>query len=678
MRNRTLRAFVVLGVLFSLSANILAQTTGNKGFDIARMDKSCAPCEDFYKFVNGTWLQNNPVPAAFSRWGSFDILADENRNALRTILDESAKTTKAKRGSNEQLIGDFYAACNDEAAIEAAGAKPIAADLARINNINDMRGLQATIIYFQNSGVPAVFNFGASPDLKNSKMTIASTGQGGLSLPNKDYYTKQDEKSQAIRAAFVKHVANMFRLLGDDEATANANAKTVMDFQMKLASASRSPIEQRDPEKQYNIRTLAQLNEMMPNFSWETYLNERGVKVTQINVAQPEFFQNVNKMMTEVPLSDWKTYLRWQLVRVAAPLMSKAFVDENFDFYGRTLTGAKEQQPRWRRCVTATDGAVGEALGQVYVAKYFTPEAKARMNTLIDNLFAAFRDRLSKLDWMSAETKARAFEKLNAFGRKIAYPDKWRDYKGLAVDRKSYFANARRVSEFEVKRNLKKVNLPVDRTEWGMTPPTVNAYYSPLNNEIAFPAGILRPPFFNPLADDAINYGGIGAVIGHEITHGFDDRGSLFDAEGNLKSWWTKDDRTAFEQRAKCVEDQFSSYKVGDLNIQGKLVLGESIADLGGVTMAYEALQKSMAGKPRPADIDGFTPEQRFFIGWAQVWAANARPEAARQQVLTDPHPAAQFRANGPLSNFPPFAAAFKCKAGDPMVRDEAARCQLW
>ena len=678
MRNSYLRAFVALSVVFSLWAQVGAYSGGDKGFDISRMDTTCAACEDFYQYANGNWLKNNQIPPAFARWGSFDILADQNRNALREILDNSVKNTKAPRGSNEQLIADYYAACNDEAKIEAAGAQPIALDLSRINEINDLRGLQAAVIYFHNSGVPAAFGFGIGADAKNSQMNIGSAGQGGLSLPNKDYYTKTDEKSQQIRAAFVKHITNMFTLLGDAPAQAAANANTVMELQTKLAMASRSPVELRDPDKQYNKRTLAQLNEMTPNWSWDTYFAGRGVKLAEINVRQPEFFQAFNKLLTEVPMADWKTYLRWQVLRSAAPLLSKAFADESFNFYGRILTGAKEQQPRWRQCVGATDGAVGEALGQVYVAKYFTASDKARMNSLIDNLFAAFHERIGKLEWMSADTKKQAYAKLDAFGRKIAYPDKWKSYKGLQIDRNSYFANARRVNEFETQRNAKKAGKAVDRTEWGMTPPTVNAYYNPLNNEIAFPAGILRPPFFNPKADDAINYGGIGAVIGHEITHGFDDNGSRFDAAGNLRMWWSENDRKAFDQRAKCVEDQFSSYLVGDLNIQGKLVLGESIADLGGVTMAYEAFQKSMQGKPRPADIDGFTPEQRFFFGWAQVWAANARPEAERQQVLTDPHPAPRYRANGPLSNFPPFAAAFKCQAGDKMVRNDVTRCQIW
>jgi putative endopeptidase len=644
------------------------------------MDTTCQPCEDFYQYANGGWLKTNEVPAAFASWGSFRLLAEKNRTALHEILEEASKNSAAGKGTIEQKIGAYYATCMDEARINAAGLKPLEADFARIEKIKDLRELQAVVAEMHRHATPVMFGFGATPDLKNSTQVIGSAGQGGISLPNRDYYTKTDEKSVQIREAFVKHVARMFELLGDAPERAAANAKTVMAIQTRLAESSRTPVELRDPNKQYNKMTLAQLKELTPNFNWEAYLAARGVpKVSEINIGQPEFFKNLNAMLTDVPLADWKTYLRWHLLRDAAAVLPAPFEQESFNFYGRTLTGAKEQLPRWQRCVTSTDAALGEALGQAYVKRAFSPESKARMQQMIANLIAAFRERINRLEWMSSETKQQAQTKLEAFKQKIGYPDKWRDYSAVEIDRASYLENARRAAKFEIARNINKIGKPVDRTEWGMTPPTVNAYYSPLFNEIAFPAGILQPPFFNPDADDAINYGAIGAVIGHELTHGFDDRGSLFDAQGNLRMWWTADDRKKFEERAECVASQFSGYEVDKgLNMNGKLVLGESIADLGGLTVAYEAFQKSLQGKPRPAALDGFTPEQRFFLGWAQVWATNYRAEAIRQQVLGDPHPIARFRVNGPLSNMQQFAEAYSCKAGDKMVRPTSDRCQIW
>jgi putative endopeptidase len=527
-------------------------------------------------------------------------------------------------------------------------------------------------------GVPVLFGFGGSPDLKNSSMVIASAGQGGLSLPNRDYYTKEDAKSKEVREKFLEYSKNMFKLLGDSEAKAAANAGTVMDMQTRLAKSSKAPVELRDPASRYNKMTMAQASELMPNFSWNDYMATRGVPtVTEMNIGQPAFFTEVNAMMKDVALNDWKTYLRWMMINSAAPRLSKAFVDENFNFYSRYLQGAKEQQPRWRQCVGATDSAIGEALGQEFVKKAFTPEAKARMDELINNLFAAFRNRLSGLEWMSDETKRQGLAKLSTFKRKIGYPETLRGYTGLQIDRKSYLMNALRSSQFEIGRNLKDIGKPVDRTRWAMTPPTVNAYYSSVLNEIVFPAGILQPPFFNFAADDAINYGSIGGVIGHEITHGFDDQGSKFDAEGNFKSWWTAEDRTKFDERASCVANQFSNYEVQpDLNINGRLTLGENIADLGGLTVAYDAYMKSLEGKPRPENIDGFTPEQRFFLGWAQVWAGKYTSEAERTQVLGDSHALPRWRVNGPLSNMPQFSKAFGCKQSDAMVREDI--CLIW
>jgi putative endopeptidase len=669
----------LLAFLLALAA--LAQQGGKgRGFDVSRMDTTAAACTDFYQFANGNWLKATEIPAAFSSWGSFNILAENNRKTLHNILEESSKNTKAKAGTTEQKIGDFYATCTDEAKREAEGAKPLAPYLARIEKVKDLKGLESEIAYFHREGLPALFGFGSGPDFKNSSMNIANAGQGGLSLPNKDYYTKTDEKSVKLRADFVQYMTNMFQLLGDAPDVAAKNAQTVISIETRLAENSRSPVELRDVEKQYHIMTTADLNKLTPHFSWGDYFAALNLpRELSVNMAHPEFFVAADKMLTEVPVADWKTYLRWNLVNNSAAGLSTKFETESFNFYGKTLQGRKEQYPLWRRCVSSADANLGEALGQVYVARAFTPEAKQRMQTMVNNLIAAYNERLKAADWMSEETRKAAIAKLAAFKQKIGYPEKWIDYSKLDVKRDSYAANLIRSSEFAEWRDLNKINKPVDQTEWGMTPPTVNAYNNWLQNEIVFPAGILQPPFFNPDADDAINYGSIGAVIGHEITHGFDDVGAKFDPAGNLKDWWKPEDLKNFEARSECIVKQFDAFEVEPgLHMTGKLVSGESIADLGGLTVAYHALEKSMEGKPRPANIDGFTPEQRFFLGWAQVWASKYTPEAARRQTTDDPHPLSRFRVNGPLSNMPEFAEAFQCKVGDAMVRPKEERCQIW
>lgn len=672
------KSYVAVVLLLALGvATVFGQ---GRGYDIANMDSNANACTDFYQYANGTWLKNTPIPPAYSSWGSFYILAENNRKTLREILEAAAANTKAAKGTNEQKIGDFFASCVDEAKREAEGMKPLVPELARIDKIDSIQDVQAQVAYMHRHGIPVLFGFGSLPDLKNSSMVMGFAGQGGLSLPNRDYYTKTDDKSVKLREEFAKHVANMFQLIGETPEQAVKDAATVLKVQTQLAENSRTPVELRDPTTQYHMHDPAQLKQLMPNFSWENYRTAVGAPTMgNINVAHPEFFQGVNKMMADVPVADWKSYLRWHLITAAAPSLSSKFETENFNFFGKTLEGRKEQLPRWRRCVSATDANLGEALGQVYVTRAFTPESKARMQTMVNNLIAAFRERLTKLDWMSDETRKQAIAKLNAFGQKIGYPDKWIDYSKLDVSRDSYLANVLRASEFEQMRDFAKINKPVNPIEWTMTPPTVNAYNSSLRNEIVFPAGILQAPFFNPAADDAINYGAIGAVIGHEITHGYDDSGSNFDLHGNLKNWWTEADRKNFDARAECVVNQFSSFEAEPgLHLTGKLVSGESIADLGGLYVAYDAFQKSMQGKPRPAKIDGFTPEQRFFLGWAQVWAEKYTAEAARLQTQSDPHPLARFRVNGPLSNMPQFAAAFSCNAGDAMVRAEKDRCQIW
>ncbi|HKG15949.1 MAG TPA: M13 family metallopeptidase [Pyrinomonadaceae bacterium] len=657
-----------------------AARQGGRGFDKSRMDASAAACNDFYQFANGTWLKTTEIPAAFSSWGSFNILAENNRKTLHEILEESSKNSKAKPGSVEQKIGDYYATCVDETKREAAGAKPLAAELKRIDKIKSVNDVQKEVAHLHSIGTPTLFGFGSLPDLKNSSMVIGFAGQGGLSLPTNEYYTKDDDRSKELRAKFVEHMTNMFKLVGDSPEVAAKNAQTVMAIQTRLAQNSRSPVQLRDFSTQYHKMGAADLAKLTPTFSWGDYFAGLGLpRNLEINVAHPEFFQAVDKMLTEIPVADWKTYLRWHLITDAANALSSAFETESFNFYGKTLQGRKEQYPRWRRCVSSADAALGEALGQVYVGRAFTPEAKARMQTMVNNLIEAFRARVQSNDWMSEETRKAALAKLAAFKQKIGYPEKWIDYTTLDVRRDSYVENALRAAAFSVRRDLNKIGKPIDRGEWGMTPPTVNAYNNWLQNEIVFPAGILQPPFFNAEADDAINYGAIGAVIGHEITHGFDDQGAKFDLEGNLKDWWTPADLKNFESRSECVVNQFSAFEVEPgLNMTGKLVSGESIADLGGLTVAYAAFKKSMEGKPRPADIDGFTPEQRFFLGWAQVWAQKYTPESARLQAQSDPHPLSRFRVNGPLSNMPEFAEAFQCKVGDTMVRPTEQRCQVW
>jgi putative endopeptidase len=682
MRYFNLRPLIALIAAVAFGFAAFAQQNASRGFDPANMcTTTCKACEDFYQYANGGWIAKNEIPPAFSSWGITSPLREKNIATLHEILEAAAKNRAAPKGSNEQKIGDFYASCMDEAKIEAAGAKPLTPELAAINKLKSSRDLPAMLAHLHSIGVPAIFGFGAGQDFKKSDSVIAITGQGGLGLPDRDYYLKDDEKSKRTRDAYVSHMTNMFKLLGDDADKAGAEAQTVMKIETQLAQVSLDRVSRRDASKQYHKMSPDDLKNVMANFDWPTYIKKTGApKFTEINVAHPDFFKGVDLMLTSVPVDDWKTYLRWHLVHDAADALSTAFVNENFNFYSKTLNGTKEIQPRWRRCVIATDQSLGEALGEVYVKKAFPPEAKARMKELVNNLIVALREDIPTLDWMSEPTRQAAIAKLNAFAVKIGYPDKWRDYSSLKIKRASFIDNLLRSSQFARRRNLAKMGQPVDRTEWGMTPPTVNAYNNSLMNEIVFPAGILQPPYFDLSADDALNYGAIGAVIGHEMSHGFDDQGRKFDLHGNLTDWWTEVDAKNYTDRATCVEKQFSSFRVEEvsLNQNGKLVLGESIGDLGGLKISWLAFQKSMQGKSRPADIDGFTPEQRFFLGWAQVWGRKQTLEAMRQQILTDPHPLAQFRVNGPLSNMPQFAEAFNCKPGDAMVRPPDQRCQVW
>src|SRR5467141_2632631 len=676
--SNSFKALVACALVMAFSvAAIFGQASH---FDVRNMDTKTAACADFYQYANGGWLTANPIPAAYPAWGVANILNEKNRDVLHEILEAAAKNASARKGSNEQKVGDYYASCMDEAKIEAEGLKPLQAELDLIARVNDQKSLQAEIGHLHAMGYNAAFGSGSIQDFKNSTEVIAILIQGGLGLPNRDYYFKTDDRSKSIRDEYVKHVAKMFELMGDDAAKAASEAQAVMALETKLAESSKPPVEMRDTEKLYHRMAMTAVKDVAPTFDWVSYFQRVGlVQKSDVNVATPDFFKAMDVQLTATPIADWQTYLRWQLINRAASALSSKFVNEDFHFKGTVLSGATENLPRWKRCAAATDGAMGEALGEVYVQKAFPPAAKARALAMVSNLEAALKSDLTTLSWMGPETRKRAIVKLDAFLNKIGYPDKWRDYSALSIDRTSFQANRFRFGQFNERRDWNKVGKPVDRTEWGMSPPTVNAYYNPQINEIVFPAGILQPPFFDPEADDALNYGAMGSVIGHEMTHGFDDQGAKFGPTGNLANWWSDADLKAFQQRAQCIIDQFNGFEVQPgLNENGKLVVGESIADLGGLVIAYAAFQKSMEGKPRPANIDGFTPEQRFFLGWAQVWAEKSTPEFERLIAQSNEHPLSRFRVNGPLSNMPEFAAAFECKAGQPMVRSAEERCQLW
>ena len=654
-----------------------ADTSSSWGFSLDNLDKSCKPCDDFYKFAMGGWMKNNPIPPDRANWNTSAQLQENNLTELRKIAEDSA-SVRGPRHPNEQRVGDFYASCMDADAVEAAGIKPIEPQLTAIDAMNDRKDLLAQVAALHHQGLQALFDFSSTQDFADSTKVIGDADQGGLGMPDRDYYLRDDDRSKQLRTDYLAHVAKMLQLAGDSAEKATAEAQIVMRLETGLAKASLTRVQLRDPKTNYHKLTIAQMNQLTPDWSWNSFFSDIGLPgLPESNIGQPDFFKEMNQQLSTTPIADWKIYLRWHVIHAYAPVLTDAFVQENFNFYGKRLSGTAELQPRWKRCIRSLDYNLGEALGQVYVEKYFPPEAKAHAREMVQNLISALRSDIPTLQWMSPETKKAAVAKLEAFNIKIGYPDKWRDYSKLNIERGSYAVNIRHSGEFEEAREIAKINKPVDRNEWGMTPPTVNAYYNPTMNEIVFPAGILQPPFYDPKADDAINYGGMGAVIGHEISHGFDDQGSQFDGQGNLRNWWTADDRKNFDERATCVEKQFDGYEVEPgLHQNGKLVLGESIGDLGGLAISYAAYEKSLEGKPRPKDIDGFTPEQRFFLGWAQVWGTNQRPEAARLQANTNPHPLARFRGNGPISNMAAFAQAFGCKKGDPMVREQS--CKIW
>ena len=646
--------------------------------DVAGMDTGAQACTDFYQYSNGGWLAAHPIPSDRPRWGTFDELRQRNQTDLRGILEKLAADRSSAEGSEERKLGNFYGACMDEAAIEAKGLAPIEPELARIDAIVNVAGLRAEIGRLQSQGVGVVFAFGSEEDRKDSSRVIAAALQGGLGLPDRDYYVKKDPKSVEIRKKYVTHVAKMLELAGAPPKKAAADAKAILALETKLAEASQSNVDIRDPDKTHHPMTLDAFSRANPNLEWTAFFREQQIPAdVSINVWQPGFFRAADKLLKSQPLSTWKTYLRWHLLDTAAPTLPKRFVDENFAFNGTTLAGVPEIQPRWKRCVNAADDAMGMALGRIYVKEHFPPEAKRRADELVKNLLAALADDIQTLSWMSESTKKAALQKVAAFGTKIGYPDKWRDYSTLELARGSYASNVIAGTNFEWRRDLGKIGKPVDKTDWGMTPPEVNAYNNSAKNEIVFPAGILQPPFFYPEGDDAINYGAIGGVIGHEIIHGFDNSGRKFDANGNQVEWWTAEDAKRFEERANCIVKQFDGYVVDSgVHQKGALVQGESIADLGGLTIAYRAYKKSLEGKPDPAPIDGLSGDERFFIANGRIWASNNRPEFARLMAQTNEHPLGRFRSIGTVSNMPEFARVFQCAPGAAMLREPS--CQIW
>lgn len=649
------------------------------GFSIDYMDKSVDPGADFYKYADGNWVKDNPVPADKARYGAFDELSERNFYLLHGILESAEDDKSAPPKSPMREVGDFYASAMDTARIEALKFKPIEGDLARIDQIKTVDDLFKLLADFHKEGLPGIFDSAVEPDEKNTTIYAFYLAQGGLSMPDRDYYLTESFAEQ--RKAYVAHVTKMFNLLGESADDAAKQAATVMDIETELAKASRTRTELRDVIKNYNKFETSKLISTNPDLPWKLYLTDRDLgTVPYAVVGQPEFFATVDKMLKARPISDWKIYLRWHVLHTCAPFLHDAVEVEDFNFFGKTLRGQKEQEPRWKRACKVIDSEIGEALGQLYVEKYFPPKARERMADLIDNLRAVFRDHLQKLDWMSDETKQKALAKFDLLTQKIGYPKKFRDYSSIDIRRDDYLGNVKRSDAFEVHRQAVRIGKPVDRTEWHMTPPTVNGYMNSSMNEIVFPAGILQPPFFDLSVDDAVNYGAIGVVIGHEITHGFDDQGRHYDGEGNLKEWWTEKDAKEFEARAQKVVDEYNGFEtMPGLKVNGKLTLGENIADLGGISIAYDALERDLKKNPsKRKNIDGFTPEQRFFISFAQVWRTNMRDEEKRRRITVDPHSPGQIRAIGPLMNYQEFYDAFGIKDGAKDWRAPDLRAHIW
>jgi putative endopeptidase len=650
----------------------------HSGLDLSAIDKSADPCNDFYQYACGNWIKNNPIPADESSWGTFNQLYERNQTALRDILQDSE--ANQNRSAIDQKIGGFYQSCMNEDAIQQRGTEPLKSELERIQHVANQQELIDEAARLQDRGVGVFFDFNSTPDPTDARMTIANLDQGGLGLPERDFYLRTDEKSQDIRKKYVAHVAKMFELIGVPADEAAKKADGIMELETALAKGSLDVTARRDPQKLVHEMPKSDLGKLVPNFNFDQFFVElRSPEFTKVNVSVPDFFKDLDTLLSNTSMDRLRDYLTWHYLTASAARLTKPFVDENFDFYGRTLSGTKELRPRWKRCVSATDQALGEALGRKFVEKTFGEEGKQRTLDMVHEIEHQMANDIQSLSWMSPVTKQQAMVKLHAVANKIGYPDKWRDYSSVDVVDNDYFGNWFRAAEFEVNRELNKIGKPVDRSEWGMTPPTVNAYYDPTENNINFPAGILQPPFYSNHADDAVNYGAIGVVIGHELTHGFDDQGRQFDADGNLKDWWQKQDEEQFNKLADCIVNEYGGFSpVPGIELNGKLTLGENTADNGGIRLAYMALMDDLAKKSIPVTQkeDGYTQPQQFFLGFAQVWCENTRPEEARTLAQTDPHSPGKFRTNGVVTNMPQFSKAFGCKAGDKMYAAHA--CRVW
>ena len=658
----------------------MKQAWEGTGINPEDINKEYRPQDDFYNYVNKIWIGKNPIPATETSWGNFNVLQEKSQNALRTICEELAAKNGATPGTNEQLIGDFFAAGMDTVQIEKDKFTVVDPELKKIAGLKDSKGITDLMAYLHGYQTGCGFGFFVMADMKNSDLNMPYVFQSGMGLPEKEYYQGGD--MAAIREDYKKHIAKMFTLMGEDGKDAAKHAEMAYNIEAKLADSSLSAVESRDLERIYNKMDVAALSKLVPNFDWAKYFTAMGTPdVKEVIVDNPAYLRQFNNLIKSESAEAWQAYFRWHFVHLIGAKMHKEVCDENFRFWGTTLSGQAAQQPRWKRVMQSTEGALGDALGQLYVQRNFSEEAKTRVNAMVDNLMAAYEERIKTRDWMSEATKAQAIDKLHKIMRKLAFPDKWRSYANLKVDRKSYVRNFLNSNQFDAKWLLGKFGKPVDKTEWGMTPATINAYYNPSYNEIVFPAAIMQPPFFDAKADDAVNYGAMGAVIGHELTHGFDDQGSMFDGEGNMQNWWTDDDRAKFEAKTKMLADQFNKFVVIDstgLTVNGELTLGENIADLGGLTISYYAFQMAQQKNPQPKTIDGFTPNQRFFISWAQAWRNSQRPKSLVMMVKTNPHSPAKFRVIGPLSNMKEFYDAFGVKEGDKMWRRVEDRVAIW